>query len=388
MEDIKRNIEAVSNSRRENIICHLTGGFDSRLVASAVVKYGNKDDVYFYCSGPPSSIDKKIAHGLADEFNLKMSRFGGLIRDPVKSKKTVQNSVCFFSGMIERSPVNGEHKKNKNSLILSGGYGECYRSFYSKKSYSSVNSFWPKKKIILDEVEDKIDLLTEEYVASLQSKGLTEDQALDLMYVEQRNRYFVGNIAMHFSRKTPRFDPLYSINAVIAALMLEPTKRQDNYLGYQVMRSMDEGFLKKKFNSYKFGDTVFSEFPGAGAEVIENKSDYSFLYIKEGEGVYIPIEGKRKKLTSKHRLLAKKFKVKPVKILDFYECRDGAERLIDKHISSVDFLKFSKIVDPIYLKDIFGSKEPGSRVDLKSMLSIYVYLYFLSVQENPQLGNR
>ncbi|WP_088743894.1 hypothetical protein [Cobetia sp. QF-1] len=374
LNDIRQNIKAIKKSAVSNIICHLTGGFDSRLVAAAVAEAELVGRASFFCSGPEALDDKRIAYGIAGLLGWPLTEFNGLQGDRGEVFEGIALGVKFSSGMRSSSPVNENHKRNEDFLILSGGYGECYRSFYSKKANEFENgSFWREKQALTQEANRNIEILTKHYIEEKQKEGFPLGVALDLMYVEQRNRYFVGNIATLFSRKTARFDPLYSVNAVKAALCLDDGKRQDNYLGYELMREIGEKVLKVEFNENKFGKSVYEMYSEAGKKTVPLSRPKSFIYQ---EMCRVTKPSRPTGYKDEEMYLAKKLKATPWQVNNYSGVKKKCIELINNKSLPDDF---GGVLNISYIEKLCNEVAPKNRVELRALYSIYSVLIFVGI---------
>src|SRR5699024_5239396 len=128
-------------------ICHLTGGFDSRLVSSIIINEKCKERFHFACSGRKGIPDKDIAIALSKHFGLVHTSFSGNIAE--KIPETYQDEILWSLNYSKGLLVNlNPYVKNENNIILSGGYGESYRSFYA--SNRDLNSYDSYEKLAME----------------------------------------------------------------------------------------------------------------------------------------------------------------------------------------------------------------------------------------------
>src|SRR5699024_6923098 len=142
-------------------------------------------------------------------FGLKQTNDSGqyILKYPRTFEEEVKWSLDFTSGSIKT--INPNISKDGN-IILSGGYGELLRSFYSRENiYSDFNSFndiitslWKNfnnsglfNKNFKNRFTEKFrDVLNEGL-----ELGFPEESILDYYYIAIRNRYFVGQISFFSS---------------------------------------------------------------------------------------------------------------------------------------------------------------------------------------------
>lgn len=256
-DELLGNAEAVLQETGRNKIAHLTGGFDSRLVLAALVGAGlNKDEFKFNCSGHIDLPDKFISTQLCGHLGLTMTNSVGSI----KKKNELGNSLYRTEGLIKFDPP---HSALRNHLLLAGGYGECFRSFYANrydlqadtKIENLLASLHGSKfsqdgdRLISDSFYEDYKVKVSAFIADSIKKGIRRDAVLDYMYVAKRNRYFVGLISNFQSNTSPRVDPLYSISGIRAALQLPRRERVANITGLDLMRSFSEELAALPFDS-------------------------------------------------------------------------------------------------------------------------------------------
>jgi hypothetical protein len=242
---------------------------------------------------------------------------------------------------------------------------------------------WAHQPLLDEELNEKVDSLTRDYLNSLLDMGYSYDQALDVMYVEQRNRYFVGNIATLFSRKTSRFDPLYSINAVVASLKLDPERRKDNFLGFEVMYEMDKGLLEYEFDGDKFGSTVHDFYPVIGKKTFKLSPVDGVSYKAPDNlellflGDHRPEEG-RSNRTKEKTELAKKLKAPPWQVYNYDLVRSECYSIMQIYKEEICMQGFSLE----YASEICLRKKPRNRIELRNLYSLYGFLRFLKTQKS------
>lgn len=299
-QEILNNVSAAARSKDQRHVAHLTGGFDSRLVLAAAKAAGVSDTFRYYCKGDPVHEDTKIAESAAARVGAIMTRspgspanyeledFGGKMLGP----------LYLSAGMLSIGPHQG-HRETPLTL-LSGGYGETFRSFYGVR----IGKLQPGEKLSAEKFgktiwssylfsKDGSGLFSGSFVRSMEDKldselnkarllGVQEDDLADFIYLQIRNRYFVGIITTNWNRYINRFDPLYSPSAVKLSFKLSLSERADNIIGYDLMNKFCPELLNVPFDSKKFGTTVSNE-RGYSAP-----SDYKFVRPKYDEVVNIP----------------------------------------------------------------------------------------------------
>ena len=282
--EILSNVESALESSLSPV-AHLTGGFDSRLILSALSCFPDyKKKVTFFCSGNSELLDKKIALQIGSHLNLRMSDSDGTYYT-----NSQLPSFNASQGLVKLAPPNAARD---NNLILSGGYGECLRSFYKSKYKLDKNyNITDMLKALYGDVcfgNDKNTRFTSEnfyqdyakkldkFIKDSLDKGLRYDAILDYMYLAVRNRYYVGLTSLYNSNISPRIDPLYALSGFKLALNTELEKRQNNFIGLNLMRSFNENILGLPFDYDRIG-TEYEKAYGKVEKVSPIKGNIEFV---------------------------------------------------------------------------------------------------------------
>lgn len=147
-KDIEENIKAISESKFDKI-AHLTGGMDSRLVVSAISSTGSLGKYSIFCSGQHGYPDFDTAYALCSVLGARMTNKQSLIQKDIPKDfyKYYKWSSLDNCGMLPNQPTNIGMVGNKNTLVLSGGYGECLRGYNLHCKDASldyvINNLWP-----------------------------------------------------------------------------------------------------------------------------------------------------------------------------------------------------------------------------------------------------
>lgn len=255
-DEILGNARAVLKVEGKSTVAHLTGGFDSRLVLAALMSAGmDKSAMKFMCSGNIELPDKFISTQLCGHLGIAMTNSVGTLAQPFEAGE----SLFSTSGLLKFDPPKAALP---NHLLLSGGYGECFRSFYGyrvefpegasiadtlHKIHGSV--FAPDgERLISESFYEDYKLKFEQFVADARGKGIRQDAILDYMYITMRSRYFFGLIAEYQSNISPRIDPLYSLSGMKAAMNLPLNERVANVIGLELMHSYQNELLALPFD--------------------------------------------------------------------------------------------------------------------------------------------
>lgn len=379
IEDVEKNIKLVSEVENKGIkITHLTGGFDSRLIFSAIYKLGYKKEYKYFCSGRKGSVDKDISISLARHFGLIHTDYSGYRASKVTNdyKEKILESLDFTGGML--SNINPYYEKDDN-IILSGGYGELLRSFYGNNvsmddynSYTSlITKLWPTLKI-----DDNNSIFTKEFTKIFENKfseimreanemGIPDENSLDYYYQRIRNRYFVGQISFLNSEFNPRFDPLYSPIFSIALLYQPKKLRISNYFGIEMMKYFNRDLIQLPFDTPRINSDYVSLMG-----IIPKKefiSNYKFLHYKPMINNQPKID-KESLATKAHELRANKLQAWLWQVKEEDNAKRGLRNIlvnINNQYLNIDYV--NKITD----------KEITNRVDLRTLHLLYSNLLWV-----------
>lgn len=135
-EEIKNNTQAIFDcANYKNIICDLSGGFDSRLVFSAAISTGNAEKVIIRSNPVENSKDLEIATTIADSFKLKYLNKQYHPQSFISSVAALESAASYFMGeyfSYGTTAWSCEGGNNKTCRI-SGGGGELYRAVNLKQ---------------------------------------------------------------------------------------------------------------------------------------------------------------------------------------------------------------------------------------------------------------
>lgn len=258
-DDIDENIRAILEDKELPKIAHITGGFDSRLVFSALMKNGVKEDdnLFFLCNGKMRQTDKSVAFQLCGEFGQTM------ISDPriIKNPNFTDNLLRYTHGLsLQHPPIAA----TAHELVIAGGFGENLRSFYSQairddineintsviieKLYGSVLSEQGGNRFVSSQFYDQFFDRFEKKLSVGTKNGLSKLAAIDYLYISVRNRYFLSQTALQYTNVSPRVDPLYSLYGAGLALHMDAPSRQSNLLGLELMSLFSADCLALPFD--------------------------------------------------------------------------------------------------------------------------------------------
>lgn len=267
--DICDNISIAARPTFDSRNSHLTAGFDSRLVLAAIVHLNLQDSFVFSCI--ENSSDWEIAKNVAGELNLLFSGSDG-------SPKGTGYALNYFESITRTarrsagSIVAGidPSLQPSNSLLFQGGYGEVGRTFNSflwdgeetdidKLAYllwryagyprveERSSSIWANE--FLDEVGSNVM----SYFTEAKQLGLSKDFFSNYLYVEGRNRHWIGLQSFYASGVRSQLDPLYSKALVSTPRLLDFESRKSNFLGLDLMKLFSPELLALPFDRPRVG---------------------------------------------------------------------------------------------------------------------------------------
>lgn len=259
--DVQSSVQAIADSNSQQVISHLTGGFDSRLVLSAILNLGLSDRVNIFCSGPEGSTDRVIADGLTREYGLKRVDGAGLTTAPTTNMSERLMGALFASGGLTNTGPFGREIAVPVSA-MGGGYGEVLRTFFGNRKITNslgrldpsllVSSYLPianPKGTYLspDAIAEISSLLTSkfDYLSHLYQGT---DFVGDAFYTHNRNRYHIGQTSLLWSRVGSRFDPLYSVAGFELARRSTQHVRSANLIGHDLLDSLKPDLLSWPFD--------------------------------------------------------------------------------------------------------------------------------------------
>ena len=263
------NVKTAVDGNFEGRYSHLTGGFDSRLVLAAIRCLGLESHFIFSCI--ENSKDWTVAKQLAGELGLSFSAFDGNPRGAGYAlnyfeslTRTARRSFGSIVSGIEPTFLSA------NSLVFQGGYGEVGRTFNTFRWDEGQSSptelaylLWryagyPRDEernqtVWADSFLDELAELVRTYVEEAAELELEDDFFTNYLYVEGRNRHWIGLQSYYASSVRSQFDPLYSKVMVAAPRLLDWEMRRSNFLGFDLMRSLSPELLEFPFDRPRIG---------------------------------------------------------------------------------------------------------------------------------------
>lgn len=337
--DIITNLKAVQNYKSNGVkISHLTGGFDSRLILSAILNQNMQDEFIFFCSGRDGTMDTDISKAICKEFGLTFTNYSGY----ELTKKLNSRIDGFLWSLDYTSGTNygahGNYKKRDN-IILSGGLGLLYRSVYTLNNppeyYTNylqmVKEKWPSLDVNKDTVfkEGFLDLFYKSFmndVDDVQKYKIPDGSLFDFMHMRYRSRYFTGQVSFFLSATNPRFDVLYSLKSFLNILFLDLKTRKSNLIGLSLLEEFHPKMINYPFDSNKF-NREYVELKGL-PKTIEFISSEK---LKTFENYHKPNLGVSKINKNSREILARANKMKATlwQVEDEQEAKDGLSNIVN-----------------------------------------------------------
>lgn len=274
--DIVENVVAASETDYSTKISHITGGFDSRLVLGTAIFAGVTDRFKYFCSGPEKTVDRIVADGLTQAFNLRRTNAAGLAQGPTSSITERLLGPLFHSDGILTTGPNGRELP-VDTIAVGGGYGELYRTVYGDRFRKERAAHGSLMQDLLPWTKQEASLVTptgwNTLSESLQMKFKTVtsnysdiDVFGDAMWIHRRARFHFGQGSMAWSRVGARVDPLYSVNGYKLALLTPLDGRQHNILGFDLLEGFCSDLTRFEFDSPRFHSEGFRRFRRAPTE--------------------------------------------------------------------------------------------------------------------------
>lgn len=269
--DILENARALRSAGNAQKIVHLTGGMDSRLMVSALLAVDAMDGFSAFCGGLPGIPDFDTAEKLCGILNMKFGVDSGLYaeRMPTSIDEEYDWKAQETLGMFHYPPVHKGYVRRRDPLIVSGGYGECLRGYYLSAAEVETDEMgmqiWGisaepgrERGISSSAVKEELLELLRRFMYERRSNGWGKFDSLQLLYLMEKNRYFVGQTSQSVLRYTPRIDGLYSLPAFRAAYALDDESRANRKLMFDLMTYFNEDLAHLPFGTTSWPDGLGS----------------------------------------------------------------------------------------------------------------------------------
>lgn len=231
-QEIKNNTRGIFNSGGcRNIICDLSGGFDSRLVFAAIVGSGNADKVAIRSNPVANSLDLEIATTIADSFGLSYLSAQHHPQHFTNATTALGNAASYFLGEYYSYGTTAWscEGKNTDTCRVSGGGGELYRAINLKSVNASSKDPANFTKIAVRELANLELFSTSDHLDTLQIEvdKLPGDATskTEFHYIFYRNRIHYGMRAWDTQHECVVYQPAISINLFKASRCLSAEER-------------------------------------------------------------------------------------------------------------------------------------------------------------------
>ena len=374
--DINANILAILEKKDIKKISHITGGFDSRLVFSALIhnNISAKDHIAFLCNGNKKLVDKSVAMKLCGTFNQPMVNVPGILSNP----NFADNLLRHTSGLSMQHPPIA---KIRNELTIAGGFGENLRSFYSQaltgeagieqdlakvieKLYGSVLAIDEKSRFVSTNFYESFLARFKAKVAFALDNGLDFFAAIDYLYISVRNRYFLSQTSINYSNISPRVDPLYSVFGAGYALHMDAKSRQSNLLGLELMHSFSPACLALPFDRERITTEFRGKYPNFQPKEFSKASpkfvNHTPVALQTNDGL------STRHPTSTDIELANELGAPLWQVANLNNVQEKLRKFID----NIDRAELAQNFDPKYIG--YLSRQPlRNRVHIRRLFNIY-----------------
>ncbi|MGW9005147.1 hypothetical protein, partial [Brevibacterium casei] len=261
-------------TRGPEVIAHLTGGLDTRMILAASKSLGLASEFTFLSMGPETMADRWVAGRLAAEFGLTMTNWRAtrVLRNPSTIAEQALWPMEFSSGLLTAGPH--EYMTGTDTVVLSGGFGGNFKGNYSKslddasapvtfeETARIAERIWGGRAYSTDSdiglyssetVNRRINRFHEIRLAAEQM-GMDSGAGLDWAFINVRNRYFVVPTTLEWNTYIHRFDPLYCLSRARLALSLSLKERAANWVVFDLLRGWDQRLLSLPFDTPRMND--------------------------------------------------------------------------------------------------------------------------------------
>jgi asparagine synthetase B (glutamine-hydrolysing) len=257
-----------------NIICDLTGGFDTRSILAAILPYVEINNKKFstFVFGPDESTEVKVAKQISTKLNLNILHttlpddWEHLISDYLKQALNYtdgEENIIGFASMLFANQVK---KKNFNTSI-NGMSGGCVRPFfwvqeitYGKKPANIVRflnmrafQYEYDYSVFSNEWRNQInsipELLTRRYLNSIADMDLNNSYntlQLDNIDLRQRERRWGGRTISSSNQIIKIISPLYFKKCMDIGLKIPPKFKVRDLLNRKVITKLNPKLAKQK----------------------------------------------------------------------------------------------------------------------------------------------
>lgn len=269
--NILSNIRAISNGPFDVLSADLSGGMDSRLVVSSILKEGVENRFLFSTANTYPNPDANTAALIRQRLNLRRA---GSLRPEKETGLSpfgrMRRNVGRVGGLMERHfllPV-GEAESDSGAMRLGGALGELMREFWRHKSGSHLGCQTPmlgqletmaeRSSLIQPSVARAQQLSVIQRANEIVLDGVEWEDVPDAFYLTSRNNYHFG-VTWKISRR--RFHPLYSTSAIKAAHALPKNQRRANRVGFDLMSRFFPILVKIPFAEKSWSSLVMPNAP-------------------------------------------------------------------------------------------------------------------------------
>lgn len=218
-----------------NISFELSGGFDSRVVASLWLT-ANIDLKNLSIISSEKEVykeDFEIANQIADKFNFKLNNELSTTKLAFDNIDTILN-ISFHSKMAFHNSMYFQEGYCSNPVYtLDGGGGECVRNYLNQTPTEYINNLLYKIHNMDSNLKDSTRIILERSIEEIKNKFEFKDddskEIVERLYKETRARYHFGNKKIeHFIANKYSLSPL--LDPLLHKIKLSTDECDDEYL--------------------------------------------------------------------------------------------------------------------------------------------------------------
>ena len=231
--------------------CGLTGGRDSRLLASLLISGGIP--ARYYTEGLPGSADVEIGAEIAQSFDLPHEIITFTVEDILENWETLSRRLVEWNdGMVNLWQItNAALPAHIDCLTVKlwGVGGENARGFYTKPEnlfchlgLEDIQELLIKKLVqdygglIRNEAKELVQDYLKQKVAQAFEQGFSSLDLLDYFFVSERTRRSIGSNARKAMPATDLFAPLLTRPFIEAVFAISARYRYSEPLHFQLIR--------------------------------------------------------------------------------------------------------------------------------------------------------
>jgi hypothetical protein len=272
-DDLVGNIDSIATLSVSGRVSQLSGGKDSRLIASLILATGRQDDFQFNTFGLENNPDIIVAKQLADKFglNLKWNKPVAAQLTAEQFESRLRAHVFQTDGMFGAWDLKGGTAITR-SITLSGLYGELMRSQYAPRhkvsneaelrNFFDHNMHFNAGGYVRRECAEYYIGWIQQWITEQLQQGILPENVPDLFYMRFRLRRWFGT-AQEVNGMNPTAFPLETWRGVRSAFQMGHRARQIDLLHFELMRRANIFLTKLPFANDTWHSDLFSHLEDA-----------------------------------------------------------------------------------------------------------------------------